>query len=59
MVGWALHAPTMVERFHPPETTVTDLKTNSTEHNNKLINRTKPTTDAVLDKVAWTSPWKK
>ena len=54
MVGWALQAPTMVERFHPPMTTVTDLKSNATEHNDRLINRTRPTTDTVLDLVAWT-----
>ena len=53
MLGWALHAPTMVERFHPPETTITDLKANSRAHNQRLTQRTKPSNDAVLDEVAW------
>ena len=46
--------PTMVERFHPPEATVSDLKANSAVHNRRLIQRTKASADAVLDETSWT-----
>ena len=53
MLGWARHAPTMMRRDRVPEESIEDFMARSTEHNQKLIRRTKQSGDPKLDYEAW------
>ena len=52
IVGWALHAPTQVPREHWPASTIQELLANADVYNKRLIVRTRPSSDSVLDEEA-------
>ena len=53
-LGWAPRAPTMAERWAPPECSIADLEADSTEHNRMILQRVGPCRDKALDQAAWT-----
>ena len=51
-VVWALHAPTQIQREHWPTATIQELA-NAETLNKRLMSRTLPSSDPVLDEEAW------
>ena len=52
-VGWALHAPTQSQLDHLASSTIQHLLANVEIKNKRVISRTRPPSDPVLDEEAW------